>query len=62
MHMPGSMMLRWRLQEVETWMWETGWVDSKRLRTCKNVEHAHGTLRHDAIVPTIIVDACIAKK
>jgi predicted DNA-binding transcriptional regulator AlpA len=29
-HMPGSRMLRWRLQEVETWMWETGWVDSKR--------------------------------
>ena len=28
-HLPGSKMLRWRLQEVENWIWETGWVNSR---------------------------------
>lgn len=30
MRLPGSKMLRWRLHEVESWVWETGWVLRKR--------------------------------
>lgn len=33
MHLPGSKMLRWRLHEVENWMWETGWTRLNRLET-----------------------------
>ena len=29
-HLPGSKMLRWRLHEVENWVWETGWARSER--------------------------------
>jgi predicted DNA-binding transcriptional regulator AlpA len=29
-HLHGTRMLRWRLPEVENWMWETGWARSKR--------------------------------
>lgn len=28
MHLPGSQMLRWRLNEVENWMAETNWTHS----------------------------------
>lgn len=30
MHLAGSRMLRWRLHEVENWLWETGWARSRR--------------------------------
>lgn len=26
MHLPGTRMLRWRVQDVEVWMSETGWT------------------------------------
>lgn len=30
MRLPGNRMLRWRVREVENWMWETGWTRMQR--------------------------------